>query len=105
MHPDDAVRAHSGGRHHGFQYGARQFDNAPSPLEVLPAICDAVGNMMTVMLDGGIRRGLDVLNQSAWAQSSHSTRRTCAATGAERCKPSAYNSVSAAIFRFREPNR
>ena len=42
-------------------HGARQLDNAPSPLQVLPAIRDAVGDKMTVMFDGGIRRGLDAI--------------------------------------------
>lgn len=63
MHPDDAVRAHSLGVDGVMvsNHGARQLDLAPSPLEVLPAIRDAVGDRMTVMLDGGVRRGLDVL--------------------------------------------
>ncbi len=63
MHPDDALRAHSLGVD-GIMvsnHGARQLDNAPSPLHVLPAISEAVGDKMTVMLDGGIRRGLDAL--------------------------------------------
>jgi L-lactate dehydrogenase (cytochrome)/(S)-mandelate dehydrogenase len=63
MHPDDAVRAHSLGVD-GLMvsnHGARQLDNAPSPLEVLPAINSAVGDKMTLMLDGGVRRGLDAL--------------------------------------------
>ncbi|UYN96349.1 MAG: alpha-hydroxy-acid oxidizing protein [Enhydrobacter sp.] len=63
MHPDDALRAHALGVD-GIMvsnHGARQLDNAPSPLEVLPAIRDAVGDKMTVMFDGGIRRGLDAL--------------------------------------------
>ncbi len=63
MHPDDAIRAHSLGVD-GIMvsnHGARQLDNAPSPLHVLPAIRDAVGDKMTLMFDGGIRRGLDVL--------------------------------------------
>ena len=63
MHPDDAMRAHSLGVD-GIMvsnHGARQLDNAPSPLQVLPAIRDAVGDKMTVMLDGGIRRGLDAV--------------------------------------------
>ena len=63
MHPDDAIRAHSLGVD-GIMvsnHGARQLDNAPSPLHVLPVIRDAVGDKMTVMLDGGIRRGLDAL--------------------------------------------
>jgi L-lactate dehydrogenase (FMN-dependent) and related alpha-hydroxy acid dehydrogenases len=63
MHPDDAMRAHSLGVD-GIMvsnHGARQLDNAPAPLHVLPAIRDAVGDKMTVMFDGGIRRGLDAL--------------------------------------------
>ena len=63
MHPDDAVRAHSLGVD-GLMvsnHGGRQLDNAPSPVQVLPAIRDAVGDRMTLMLDGGIRRGLDAL--------------------------------------------
>jgi L-lactate dehydrogenase (cytochrome)/(S)-mandelate dehydrogenase len=63
MHPDDAVRAHSLGVD-GIMvsnHGARQLDRAPSPLEVLPAVRDAVGDKMTLMFDGGIRRGLDAL--------------------------------------------
>ncbi|TYL72328.1 alpha-hydroxy-acid oxidizing protein [Bradyrhizobium cytisi] len=63
MHPDDAIRAHSLGLDGIIvsNHGARQLDKAPSPLEVLPAICDAVGDKMTVMIDGGIRRGLDAI--------------------------------------------
>lgn len=63
MHPDDAIRAHSLGVD-GIMvsnHGARQLDNAPSPLQVLPAINEAVGDKMTVMFDGGIRRGLDAI--------------------------------------------
>ena len=63
MHPDDAVRAHSLGVD-GIMvsnHGARQLDRAPSPLQVLPVIRDAVGDKMTLMLDGGIRRGFDAL--------------------------------------------
>jgi len=63
MHPDDAIRAQALGVD-GIMvsnHGARQLDIAPSPLEVLPAIRDAVGDKMTVMLDGGIRRGMDAV--------------------------------------------
>lgn len=63
MHPDDAVRAHSLGID-GIMvsnHGGRQLDNALSPLDVLPTICNAVGDRMTVMLDGGIRRGVHAL--------------------------------------------
>ena len=63
MHPDDAIRAHSMGVDGVMvsNHGARQLDLAPSPLEVLPAIRDAVGDKMTVMFDGGVRRGLDAI--------------------------------------------
>ncbi len=63
MHPDDATRAAALGVD-GIMvssHGARQLDKAPSPLEVLPAIHAAVGDKMTVMLDGGIRRGSDAI--------------------------------------------
>jgi L-lactate dehydrogenase (cytochrome)/(S)-mandelate dehydrogenase len=63
MHPDDAIRAHSLGVD-GIMvsnHGARQLDNSPSPLHVLPAINEAVGDKMTVMFDGGVRRGLDAI--------------------------------------------
>jgi L-lactate dehydrogenase (cytochrome)/(S)-mandelate dehydrogenase len=63
MHPDDAIRAHALGVD-GIMvsnHGGRQLDIAPSPLDVLPAIRDAVGDKMTVMFDGGIRRGMDAI--------------------------------------------
>jgi L-lactate dehydrogenase (cytochrome) len=41
-------------------HGGRQLDGAVSPLTVLPDIVAAVGNL-PVMLDGGIRRGTDVM--------------------------------------------
>ncbi|RKE78171.1 alpha-hydroxy acid oxidase [Rhizobium sp. AG855] len=42
-------------------HGGRQLDGAVSPLDALPAIVNAVGGRTIVMLDGGIRRGTDVL--------------------------------------------
>jgi L-lactate dehydrogenase (cytochrome)/(S)-mandelate dehydrogenase len=63
MHPDDATRAAAMGVD-GIMvsnHGARQLDRAPAPIEVLPAIHAAVGDKMTVMYDGGIRRGSDVI--------------------------------------------
>lgn len=63
MRPDDALRAAEIGVD-GLMvsnHGARQLDRAPSPLDVLPAIDAAVGERMTLMLDGGVRRGSDVL--------------------------------------------
>lgn len=63
MRVDDAIRAADAGVD-GLMvsnHGARQLDRAPSPLDVLPAIDAAVGDRMTLMLDGGIRRGADIL--------------------------------------------
>lgn len=46
-------------------HGGRQLDGAVSPLRVLPDIAAAVGGEITVMMDGGIRRGTDVLKALA----------------------------------------
>ena len=46
-------------------HGGRQLDGAPSPIEVLPQIADAVGKRLAIMLDGGIRRGTDVVKALA----------------------------------------
>ena len=45
--------------------GGRQLDGAPSSIEVLPEIVDAVGSQMEVMFDGGIRSGQDVMRALA----------------------------------------
>src|SRR5262245_4852419 len=42
-------------------HGGRQLDTVPSGAEALPAIADAVGDRVDVLVDGGIRRGTDVL--------------------------------------------
>ena len=63
MRADDALRAAETGVD-GLMvsnHGARQLDRAPSPLDVLPALDAAVGDRMALMLDGGVRRGADVL--------------------------------------------
>jgi L-lactate dehydrogenase (cytochrome) len=46
-------------------HGGRQLDGSVSPMRVLPAIADAVGATIPVMMDGGIRRGSDVLKAMA----------------------------------------
>jgi len=46
-------------------HGGRQLDVVPSSIEALPAVLDAVGDKMTVLLDGGARRGSDVLKAIA----------------------------------------
>lgn len=42
-------------------HGGRQLDGAPATIEVLPQICQAVGDRIEIWLDGGIRTGQDVL--------------------------------------------
>jgi L-lactate dehydrogenase (cytochrome) len=46
-------------------HGGRQLDGAPSSIEVLPEIVDAVGSQIEVMFDGGIRSGQDVMRALA----------------------------------------
>lgn len=64
---DDAVRA----REHGAQgvvvsnHGGRQLDTSPATIEVLDDITTAIDGRIEVLIDGGIRRGTDVLKALA----------------------------------------
>jgi len=63
MHIDDARRAAEMGVD-GIMvsnHGGRQLDRAPSPLEVLLPITQAVGSKVAVMFDSGVRRGSDIV--------------------------------------------
>src|SRR6202008_4257149 len=46
-------------------HGGRQLDGAPSSIEVLPEIVDAVGSKLEIMFDSGIRSGQDVMRALA----------------------------------------
>ena len=46
-------------------HGGRVLDQCPATAEVLPAIADAVGDKMTILVDGGIRTGMDVFKALA----------------------------------------
>lgn len=46
-------------------HGGRQLDQAPSTISVLPAIADAAGSELEVYMDGGIRRGVDIIKAVA----------------------------------------
>jgi pre-mycofactocin synthase len=46
-------------------HGGNNLDGAPAALRVLPSIVDAVGDDVEVLMDGGIRRGSDVLKAVA----------------------------------------
>src|SRR6185436_4822080 len=65
--PGDAARAAEEGMD-GIvvsNHGGRQLDGSLSSIAALPAVRDAVAGRMAVMLDGGIRSGLDVLRAMA----------------------------------------
>jgi len=65
--PDDAERAVSVGCDGVVvsNHGGRQLDGASATLDALPAVSRAVGNRITVLLDGGVRRGVDILKARA----------------------------------------
>ena len=46
-------------------HGGRVQDHCPATAEVLPAIAQAVGSKMTILVDGGIRTGIDVFKALA----------------------------------------
>jgi L-lactate dehydrogenase (cytochrome) len=42
-------------------HGGRQLDSVPSSVRALPDVVDAVGHQVEVLVDGGVRTGLDVV--------------------------------------------
>jgi L-lactate dehydrogenase (cytochrome) len=42
-------------------HGGRQLDSVPASLDVLPEVVEAVGCQLEVLMDGGIRRGSDIV--------------------------------------------
>ena len=46
-------------------HGGRQLDGAPSAIAALPAVARAVGGRVPVILDGGVRRGTDLVRARA----------------------------------------
>jgi L-lactate dehydrogenase (cytochrome) len=64
---EDALKAHELGCEGVVvsNHGGRQLEGAPATIEVLPEIVAAVGDTMEVLLDGGVRRGGDVLRALA----------------------------------------
>ncbi|MFN8590364.1 MAG: alpha-hydroxy acid oxidase [Thermomicrobiales bacterium] len=63
LDPSDAVRAVEFGCRAILvsNHGGRQLDQAPAAIDALPAVVAAVGDRAEVLIDGGIRRGTDVL--------------------------------------------
>jgi len=64
---DDALRAinHGAAGIVVSNHGGRQLDTSPATIEVLPEIVDAVAGRVEVLIDGGVRRGTDVLKAIA----------------------------------------
>jgi L-lactate dehydrogenase (cytochrome)/glycolate oxidase len=46
-------------------HGGNNLDGTPAPIRALPAIVDAVGDRIEVVMDGGVRRGSDVVKALA----------------------------------------
>jgi len=67
LHPEDARAAidHGASGIIVSNHGARQLDTVPATIDALPAIVQAVDGRIDVLIDGGIRRGTDVLKAIA----------------------------------------
>jgi L-lactate dehydrogenase (cytochrome)/(S)-mandelate dehydrogenase len=67
LHPDEARSAVE----HGIDgvivsnHGGRQLDGVPAAIEALPAVISAVDGRIPVLMDGGVRRGSDVVKAVA----------------------------------------
>jgi len=66
-HPDDARRALDIGASaiSVSNHGGNNLDGIPSPLRVLPSIAALVGGQLDIVMDGGVRRGNDVVKALA----------------------------------------
>ncbi|AHG48345.1 FMN-dependent family dehydrogenase (plasmid) [Rhizobium leguminosarum bv. trifolii CB782] len=67
LHPDDAARAAETGADGVIvsNHGGRQLDGAITPLMALPEIVERLGDRIPIMIDGGFRRGTDVIKALA----------------------------------------
>ena len=65
--PDDAERAAAAGCDGVVvsNHGGRQLDGAAATLDALPEVSRAVSSKITVLLDGGVRRGVDIVKAHA----------------------------------------
>ena len=67
VHPEEAAAAID----HGVDgivvsnHGGRQLDGGPATIDALPGVVEAVGGRIPVLLDGGVRRGADVVRALA----------------------------------------
>jgi 4-hydroxymandelate oxidase len=67
LHPEDAALAVKNGAAGVIvsNHGGRYLDSGPATLDALPAVADRVAGRLPVLMDGGIRRGTDVLKALA----------------------------------------
>ena len=67
LHPQEARRAVESGVDAVIvsNHGGRQLDGAPASVRALPEVVDAVAGRIAVLLDGGLRRGADVVKALA----------------------------------------
>ncbi|MGA8030914.1 MAG: alpha-hydroxy acid oxidase [Casimicrobiaceae bacterium] len=67
LHPEDALRAAAIGCDGVIvsNHGGRQLDGAVASIDAVPAIAAAVGNRIEVLMDGGVRRGSDIVKALA----------------------------------------
>lgn len=65
--PDEARRAVDAGVSaiSVSNHGGNNLDGTPAPIRLLPAVAEAVGDQVEVVMDGGIRRGSDVVKALA----------------------------------------
>jgi 4-hydroxymandelate oxidase len=68
LSPEDAALAVARGAH-GIvvsNHGARNLDTLPATIDALPGVVEAVGGRIPVLMDGGVRRGTDVVKALAF---------------------------------------
>jgi 4-hydroxymandelate oxidase len=67
VHPDDARLAveHGAAGIIVSNHGGRQLDTCMATIEALPAVAEAVDGRIPILVDGGVRRGTDVLKALA----------------------------------------
>jgi len=67
LHPEDSRRAADMGVQAIIvsNHGGRQLDQSRSAISALPAVVNAVGDRVQIILDGGVRRGADIMKAKA----------------------------------------
>ena len=77
LSPEDAHRAVELGANAIIvsNHGGRQMDSTPAPIDMLPAIREKVGDAIEIILDGGIRRGSDIMKAVAMGANACSSGR------------------------------